>query len=164
MSTTSVTTFNEFHESSQTWGRSQEVPELASADTSEGGLVWTVSPQSILLAKLLILHLHTKGEKLHVYLNRHRVLDTNPASIHSLKNMSQTNNERKIPKWSRCSTKTRSKAQYIQTWSTKVKPPWTINIHLIKIMKGRGKNKSFLRVDANRRGWAQGKGEWRCIW
>jgi hypothetical protein len=29
------------------------------------------------------------------------------------------------------------KAQYIPTWSTKVKPPWTINIFLINKMKGR---------------------------
>jgi hypothetical protein len=52
------------------------------------------------------------------------------------------------------------KSRYIQMWSTKAKPLWTVNIYLIKEKWWAGrKNKYFLGVDTSGRGSAQGKGD-----
>jgi hypothetical protein len=54
-----------------------------------------------------------------------------------------------------------------KAWSTKAKPPWTINVHLKK-MKGR-KVKQVFSTEVgtsagNGVGCAQRKGGWGCIW
>jgi hypothetical protein len=65
------------------------------------------------------------------------------------------------------------KAQYIQTGCTKAKPPWTININLIKNWREGGKNKSFVGMGTSGRGIDRRKGRMRvnmvgvfctCIW
>jgi hypothetical protein len=50
-------------------------------------------------------------------------------------------------------------AWYIQTWSTKSKPPWTVNIHLKKKNPWRaGRKIGLFGAGTSGRGWAQGKG------
>jgi hypothetical protein len=55
------------------------------------------------------------------------------------------------------------KAQYIQSWSAKATPPWTINIHFKKKKKEKH-DRSFPRVSTSGMGVDIRKGEWRWTW
>jgi hypothetical protein len=54
------------------------------------------------------------------------------------------------------------KAWYIQTWSAKVKLPWTINTHFKKKKKGEKKGLFHGQVPVGDE-WAQGNGKWGWI-